>query len=158
MTFAHGPRDATAALSSQGREREGSRLARLSDGWRFDPGGPTTRLSTLRMQIRACSSTHVSPFTIQVKFAGDRVGHAVCYVGENKAYLDYNNRKYVVNLERSGETIRQIAKKIAASFELEWTTAAEFTYNYETLRKKLTRVVVKTDPPDKDPDRGTYGQ
>jgi hypothetical protein len=93
---------------------------------------------------------------IQVKFAGDNVGHAVCYVSENKAYLDYNNRRYFVNLERSGQTIRQIAKKIAASFELDWTTAAEFTYSYETMRKTLAFVVVKTDPPDKDPDRGRY--
>lgn len=93
---------------------------------------------------------------IQVLFAGDNVGHAVCYVNESKAYLDYNNRRYFVNLERSGQTIRQIAKKIAASFELEWTTAAEFTYNYETMRKKLTLVVVKTEVPDRDPDRGRY--
>jgi hypothetical protein len=93
---------------------------------------------------------------IQVRFAGDNVGHAVCYVTENRAYLDYNNRRYFVNLERSGQTIRQIAKKIAASFELDWTTAAEFTYNYATMRKKLAFVVVKTDPPEKDPDRGRY--
>jgi hypothetical protein len=93
---------------------------------------------------------------IQVKFAGDRVGHAVCYVTENKAYLDYNNRSYFVTLERSGQTIRQIAGKIADGFELEWTVAAEFTYNYESARKKLTLVVVKTDAPDKDPDRGRY--
>jgi hypothetical protein len=93
---------------------------------------------------------------IQILFAGDNVGHAVCYVSEDKAYLDFNNRKYFINLERSGQTIRQIAKKMAASFELEWTTAAEFTYDYDTLRKKLTFVVVKTDSPDKDPDRGRY--
>lgn len=93
---------------------------------------------------------------IQVKFAGAGVGHAVCYVAENKAYLDFNNRKYFVTLERSGPTIRQIAKKIADSFELEWTTAAEFTYSYDTMRKKLTLVVVRTDSPDKDPDRGRY--
>jgi hypothetical protein len=90
---------------------------------------------------------------IQVLFANDNVGHAVCYVTENKAYLDYNNRRYFVNLERSGQTIREIADKIAASFELEWTTAAEFSYNYDTMRKKLKLVVVKTDAPDKDPDR-----
>jgi len=90
---------------------------------------------------------------IQVKFAGDNVGHAVCYVAENKAYLDFNNRKFFLTLERSGQTIREVAERIAASFELEWTTAAEFVYNYETMRKKLTVVVVKTDPPDRDPDR-----
>jgi hypothetical protein len=90
---------------------------------------------------------------VQVEFAGYNVGHVVCYVAENKAYLDYNNRKYFVNLERSGRTVREIAEKIAASFELEWTTAAEFSYNYDTMRKKLRVVVVKTDSPDKDPDR-----
>ena len=99
---------------------------------------------------------HYRTRCIQVLFASDNVGHAVCYVTENKAYLDYNNRKYFVNLERSGQTIREIARKIAASFELEWTTAAEFTYSYESMRKKLTLVVVKTDAPDRDPDRGRY--
>ena len=68
MTFAHGPRDTTAALSSQAREREGSRLARLSDGWASIRAAPP-RSSTWRMPIRACSSTRVSPVTIQVKFA-----------------------------------------------------------------------------------------
>ena len=63
---------------------------------------------------------------IQVKFAGDNIGHAVCYVAENKAYLDFNNRRFFLTLERSGRTIREIAERVAASFELDWTTAAEF--------------------------------
>lgn len=90
---------------------------------------------------------------IRVALAGSDVSHAICYVTENKAYLDYNNRKYSVNLERAGPTLRQIAAKVADSFEKNWTSATEYTFSY-TDYKKITRyTVVKTDPPDKDPDR-----
>jgi hypothetical protein len=53
---------------------------------------------------------------VRVVLAGSDVAHAICYVTENKAYLDYNNRKYTVNLERAGPTLRQIAAKVAAWF------------------------------------------
>jgi hypothetical protein len=90
---------------------------------------------------------------IRVALAGSDIAHAICYVTENKAYLDYNNRKYSVNLERAGPTLRQIAAKVAASFEKNWTSATEYTFSYETNRKTTRFTVVKTDPPDKDPDR-----
>lgn len=89
---------------------------------------------------------------VQVSMAGSDIAHAICYVAENKAYLDYNNRKYEMNLERSGATLRQIAAKVADSFEKNWTSATEYTFSYETNRKTPRYTVVKTDPPDQDPD------
>jgi hypothetical protein len=88
---------------------------------------------------------------IHIRLVG-RVAHAVCYVAEAKAYLDYNNRKYFLNLQRSGATLRDIAEKVADSFEGNWTSASEFTYDYETYKKTFGRTVVKTEPRAKDPD------
>jgi hypothetical protein len=89
---------------------------------------------------------------VQVSMAGSDIAHAICYVAENKAYLDYNNRRYEMNLERSGATLREIAGKVADSFEKNWTSATEYTFSYETYRKTSRYTVVKTDPPDRDPD------
>lgn len=88
---------------------------------------------------------------IHVRLVG-RVAHAVCYVAESNAYLDYNNRKYFLNLQRSGATLREIATKVADSFEGNWTSASEFTYNYDTYKKTFGRTVVKTEPRSSDPD------
>ncbi len=88
---------------------------------------------------------------IRVSLVG-RIAHDVCYVTEAKAYLDYNNRKYISNLQRSGRTIRQIATEVADSFEANWTSASEYTYDYKEEKKHFNRTVVKTDPPAQDPD------
>lgn len=88
---------------------------------------------------------------IHIRLVG-RVAHAVCYVVEAKAYLDYNNRKYYLNLQRSGRTLREIATKVADSFEANWTTASEFTYDYEQGTRTIRRTVVKTEPRAKDID------
>lgn len=90
---------------------------------------------------------------VRVLLAGSDVAHAICYVTENKAYLDYNNRKYSVNLERAGPTLRQIAAKVAGSFEKNWTSATEYTFSYASYKKVTRYTVVKTDPPERDPDR-----
>lgn len=96
-----------------------------------------------------------TPRLIHVRMVG-RVPHAVCYIVENRAYLDYNNRRYAFNLERCGPSIREIATKVARSFEANWTSATEFTYDYQTEVKLALFTVVKTEPPAKDPDRGRY--
>lgn len=88
---------------------------------------------------------------IHVRMVG-RVAHAVCYVTQNRAYLDYNNRKYTFNLQRSGATIREIATKVADSFEANWTSASEFTYDYKGDEKHAKITVVKTAPPAQDAD------
>jgi hypothetical protein len=92
---------------------------------------------------------------IHIRMMG-RIAHAVCYVTENKAYLDYNNRRYTFNLERCKPDIRSIATKVARSFEANWTSASEFTYDYATDEKVAKFTVVKTDSPAQDPDRGRY--
>lgn len=96
-----------------------------------------------------------TPRLIHVRMVG-RVAHAVCYIVENRAYLDYNNRRYTFNLERCGPSIRAIANKVARSFEGNWTSASEFTYDYESEVKNALFTVVKTEPPGNDPDRGRY--
>lgn len=96
-----------------------------------------------------------TPRLIHVRMVG-RVPHAVCYIMEDKIYLDYNNRRYAFNLERCGPSIRAIATKVARSFEANWTSATEFTYDYRTEVKLALFTVVKTEPPAKDPDRGRY--
>lgn len=80
---------------------------------------------------------------IHIRLAG-RIAHAVCYVTDNKAYLDYNNRTVFFTLTRSGSGIRDIATKVAASLESNWTTASEFTYSYSTRRKTMIATVSLT--------------
>lgn len=88
---------------------------------------------------------------IHVRMVG-QVAHAVCYVTDSKAYLDFNNRKFFINVQRSGKTLREIATKVADSLKANWTSASEFTYTYDEDKKHFGVTVVKTDPPAKDPD------
>lgn len=88
---------------------------------------------------------------VRVSLVG-RVAHDVCYVIESKAYLDYNNRKFASTLEGSGRRLRQIANEVADSFEANWTSASEYSYDYNTQRKTIGVTVVKTDSPSRDPD------
>jgi hypothetical protein len=92
---------------------------------------------------------------VRVEMVGKNMGHAVCYVNENAAYLDYNNRRYFLKLTRSGSRLREIASKVADSFEANWTFASEFTYTYKEGVKHAVMTVVKTDPPEIDPDSGS---
>jgi hypothetical protein len=90
---------------------------------------------------------------IQIRLVGTNIDHAVCFVAEERVYLDFNNRQYTFNLTRSRPFIRDIAEKVADSLERNWTTAYEYTYSYADRRKRTVRVVVKTDDPARDPDR-----
>lgn len=80
---------------------------------------------------------------IHIRLTG-RIAHAVCYVADNKAYLDYNNRAVFFTLTRSGPDIRDIAAKVAQSLESSWTTASEFSYSYTTRRKTMIATVSQT--------------
>lgn len=80
---------------------------------------------------------------IHIRLTG-RIAHAVCYVSENRAYLDYNNRAVFFTLTRSGSEIRDIATKVAQSLESSWTTASEFSYSYATRRKTMINTVSQT--------------
>lgn len=91
---------------------------------------------------------------IRVEMVGLNMGHAVCYVTDDSVYMDYNNRKYFRKLVRSGASIREIASKVADSFDANWTFAQEFTFSgYSTYIKRAILTVVKTDPEATDPDR-----
>lgn len=89
---------------------------------------------------------------IRVEMVGKNMGHAICYVIQSRAYLDYNNRAYFITLESCGPTIREIATKVADSFDANWTFAQEFTFDYHSYVKHALMTVVKTDPPSGDPD------
>ena len=80
------------------------------------------------------------------------LAHDVCYVYQVKAYLDYNNRAFFRNLQGSSQRIREIADKVADSFQANWTSASVYTYDYAEDIKHLTLTVVKTEPPSEDPD------
>ncbi len=82
------------------------------------------------------------------------VAHVICYVAQEKGYLDYNNRIYTLSLARSGSTTRQIADKVAASFNANWTTASEFTFDKDMNMKLIVATVVKTEPKALDPVPG----
>lgn len=70
--------------------------------------------------------------------------HVVCYVGEEKGYLDYNNRIYFIKIQRSGATLHEIANKVGKSFEANWTSASEFLYLGNGM-KQMVKTVAKTD-------------
>ncbi len=86
---------------------------------------------------------------ISVRMPGIVV-HVVCYVTQEKGYLDYNNRVHWSKIERSGPSLREIARNVARSFSANWTSASEFAYLGDS-RKRLIATVAKTDP------RGTDG-
>lgn len=91
---------------------------------------------------------------IHIRLAG-RIAHAVCYVVKNRAYLDYNNRNVFFTLTRSGPDIRDIAAKVAASLEANWTTASEFTYSYATRRKTMIATISQTGGDAASPTPGS---
>jgi hypothetical protein len=90
---------------------------------------------------------------IRVEMVCLDAGHAVCYVDDDRVYLDYNNRKYFFTLTGSGPTIRQVATKIAGAFDANWTFAQEFTFAYDGFNKRIVYTVVKIEPPSADPDK-----
>ncbi len=94
---------------------------------------------------------HLTTKLVHVRLVG-QVAHAVCYVDESRAYLDYNKRRYLFKLTRCGPRLRDIAEEVADSFDESWTSASEYTYDYETERKRFVRTVVKIYPPEDDPD------
>jgi len=68
--------------------------------------------------------------------------HVVCYVAEEKVYLDFNNRVYLSRTEKADPDLRAIAQKVARSFEANWTSVSEFTYRDGV--KELVQTISKT--------------
>lgn len=87
---------------------------------------------------------------IHVRLVG-MTSHAVCYITENRAYLDFNNRNVFFTMTRSDPSLRKIATKVARSLNANWTSAFEFEFSYDTQRKRITAKVVRTQDPSKDP-------
>lgn len=87
---------------------------------------------------------------IHIRLAG-MVAHAVCYVTEDSAYLDYNNRAVFFRLTKAKPSLRAIADKVADSLNANWTSASEFVYTYDNDRKTITATVVRTADPANDP-------
>ena len=85
---------------------------------------------------------------IVIRLPGETV-HDVCYVNEDKAYIDCSEDRFILALNHSGETIREIADDYSAYVNMNWTSASEFTYT--NGGRQLIATVVKTDPPSSDP-------
>ncbi len=86
---------------------------------------------------------------IEVRMPGS-LSHVVCYVIQEKGYLDYNNRSYFNKIVHCGPTIRQVAGSVSKSFKGNWTSASEFIHRDDGL-DELLGTVVKTDSPTNDP-------
>jgi hypothetical protein len=75
-----------------------------------------------------------------------------CYVNEAKSFICYDRTNATVQLQASGPTIRQIAKTLANSLDLDWTSASEFSYSNGLGR--ILATVVQTEPASSDPVAG----
>ncbi len=98
----------------------------------------------------------LNPHGYDTRLVGVRMpglAHMVCYVINDKVYLDYNNRLYFMNLPKSEASLRSVAAKVAKSLKANWTTASEYVY---TGRGQIQAVatVVKTEPESSDPPFG----
>ena len=86
---------------------------------------------------------------VHVRLAG-LVAHVVCFVVEDKVYLDYNNRVYLVKAEKCAPNLREVAGKVAKSFSANWTSVSEFTWSNGL--KRVVRTIAKVDPPSPETD------
>lgn len=84
---------------------------------------------------------------VHVRMAGF-AAHVVCYVVEDKIYLDYNNRVYLIKTEKCAPDLRDMAGRVAKSFSANWTSVSEFTCTNGL--KRIVRTIAKTDPPSVD--------
>lgn len=85
---------------------------------------------------------------IVIRLAGE-TQHDVCYVGGDQAYIDCSDDLFVLALNYSGATIRQIADDYGNYAKMNWTSASEFAFSNGS--RQLLSTVVKTDPPASDP-------
>ncbi len=67
--------------------------------------------------------------------------HVVCYVEETKSYLDFNNRGFMIRTASCSNDVREIAKKVAKSFDDSWKWACEFTF--ENGQRHLVNTIMK---------------
>jgi hypothetical protein len=67
--------------------------------------------------------------------------HMVCYVDKEGAYLDYNNRTFLIPKVRCGSDLGDIATKVAKSLHANWTSATEYSYADNGTLQVITTVV-----------------
>lgn len=60
--------------------------------------------------------------------------HVVCYVEDTRCYLDFNNRGYMMRTTKSDGSMKDIARKVAKSFDSDWTTVSEFQFEFGSKR------------------------
>jgi hypothetical protein len=85
---------------------------------------------------------------IVTRLAGETL-HDVCYVGEDAAYIDCSEDRFILALNYSGATIREIADDYGGYVSMNWTSASEFVFTNGV--RQLVSTVVKTDSPSSDP-------
>jgi hypothetical protein len=70
-------------------------------------------------------------------------------VGEDAAYIDCSEDRFILALNYSGATIREIADDYGGYVSMNWTSASEFVFTNGV--RQLVSTVVKTDSPSSDP-------
>ena len=85
---------------------------------------------------------------ILIRLASQRT-HTVCYLPQDKGYLEFKAVGPPGKPIPCGATIREIANQAAGALKAYWTSASEFTMDNEV--KRMLATVVRTDPPEKDP-------
>lgn len=83
-----------------------------------------------------------TPRLVTVRMPG--LVHVVCYIEETKSYLDYDNRNYFSRTVSCGNSLEEIARRVARANRLNWTSASEFTF--EDGVKRLVETVLETKP------------
>ena len=70
-----------------------------------------------------------------------RLVHVVCYIEETQSYLDYDNRGYFSRTVSCGQSLEEIAAKVARANDRSWISASEFTFDDGV--KRLVKTVVE---------------
>lgn len=67
-----------------------------------------------------------TPHLIEIRMPGYL--HAVCYIEETRSYLDFNVRAASHPAVPCNGSLTDIARKVARSFNTEWTAVSEFSW------------------------------
>ena len=127
------------------------------------PGGLTAPMQVFRLVMRdsypLLANQNLREQDVQSRLVAVRLpgidSYVICYVPQEQASIDYVSERATLRLLSSGETVRQIATKVASTLTMNWTSASEFTYTNGI--SQLVATVVKTDDPANDPLPGGTG-
>lgn len=82
---------------------------------------------------------------IAIRMKGET--HVICYVNETKSYLDYNYRKDAKKTVDCSDSITEIARKVAKSFDRDWVATYQFTFSQGV--KRLVQSIITKESPEK---------